>query len=151
MGSECAERQPPYITDSIGDSYKEGCRAMKRTSLSGYVLVRLVGFLKPLVECLPETHKLAVKDMVFLIAGLVSIMISRMVRRMSWGPWRMIHREKGLCRQAIGICSASTPRLHVRDWSIWPPSTSTNLSCMISAVLPWGYVTSSPPNNCGPT
>jgi len=73
---------------------------MKRISLSGYVSVQLASFLKPFVDHLPGIHKSAVKDLVLLIADSGSTMISRMARRMSWGPRRMIHREKRLCHQA---------------------------------------------------
>ena len=49
---------------------------MKRVSLSGYVSAQLAGFLKPFADCLPEGHKSAVKDLIFLIAASASIMIS---------------------------------------------------------------------------
>jgi len=69
-------------------------------SLTGYVSVQLDGFLQPFVQGLARESGRAVKELVFLIVGSASIMVSRLARRMSWGPSRMIHREKRLCRHA---------------------------------------------------
>jgi hypothetical protein len=79
---------------------EEGGRVMTRMSLTGHLSVALTGFLQPFVASLAEVHRRAVGELVFLIVGAGSIMVSQMARRMSWGSRRMIQREKRLCRHA---------------------------------------------------
>jgi len=73
---------------------------MTRMSLTGYVSVPLDGFLKPFVQAAPPHYARAVKELVFLIMGAASLMVSQLARRMTGGPQGMIHREKRLCRHA---------------------------------------------------
>jgi len=73
---------------------------MTRMSLTGYLSVQLDRFLKPFVQAVPCDYAKPVKELVFLILGAASIMVSQLGRRMSWGPLEMIHREKRLCRHA---------------------------------------------------
>ena len=86
---------------------------MTRTSLTGYLSVQLSAFLKPFVQDVPKNYCRAVRELVFLIVGAASIMVSRLARRMVGGPVGMIHREKRLCRHAgtdsfddVGIAAA---------------------------------------------
>jgi len=73
---------------------------MTRMSLTGYVSVQLDRFVQPFVRTVPREYAKPVKELVFLILGGASIMVSQLARRMSWGPREMIHREKRLCRHA---------------------------------------------------
>ena len=73
---------------------------MTRMSLTGFLSVQLDGFLKPFVQPVPSEYRRAVHELVFLIVGAASIMVSQLARRMIGGPARMIHREKRLCRHA---------------------------------------------------
>lgn len=100
---------------------------MTRMSLTGYLSVQLHGFLQPFVAALAEVHRKAVQELVFLILGAGTIMVSQMGRRMSWGPRRMIHREKRLCRHAktrsfddvdLSLALRTEAALHLREDSL---------------------------------
>jgi len=73
---------------------------MARMPLTGYVSVQLGGFLHPFLQTVPPSYARPIEDLVLPVVGADSTMVSRLARRMSWGPREMIHREKRLCRHA---------------------------------------------------
>lgn len=86
---------------------------MTRMSLTGFLSVQLSGFLKPFVDSVDLAYRRSVQELVFLIVGSASLMVSELARRMTWGPLGMIHREKRLCRHVktrsfddVGISTA---------------------------------------------
>jgi len=96
-------------------------------SMTGYVSVQLERFLQPFPQSVSRSNAKPIKELIFLILGAASTMVSQLARRMTWGLQEMIHREKRLCRHAqtrsaddMGLSSAlrTQAALHLRQDSL---------------------------------
>jgi len=96
-------------------------------SLTGSLSVQLNEFVQPFLADVAVDYHRAVRELILLIVGAASVMVSELARRLTWGPRRMIQREKRLCRHAkskafddLGISAAlrQEAAVHMRQDSL---------------------------------